>query len=95
MGAKLQISAGFVRYLCKNYVPSLSLKPAKHLSTCLSLIAPLKSMTQLTWQQDTDQGFTLMDALCLIIKNNFYLGAQKSICSGLLFTGFFHECPLD
>lgn len=45
---ELQMSAVFVRYLCKNNVPSLSFNPAKHLSTCLSLIAPLKSMKQLT-----------------------------------------------
>lgn len=79
MEAKLQMSAGFVSNLCKNYVSSLSLNPGKHLSTCLSLIAPLKSMTQLTRQQDTDQGFTLMDALCHTIKNNSYLDLKQHL----------------
>lgn len=78
MGVKLQMSAVFVRYPCKNNVPSLSFNPAKRLSTCLSLIAALKSMKQLTWQQDTDQGFTPKDALCLMIKNNSYLGGGKA-----------------
>lgn len=35
-------------------------------------------MKQLIRQQDTDQGFTPMDALYLMIKNNFYLGAGKA-----------------
>lgn len=74
----MQLSADFVRYLCKNSLPSLAFNSAKHLSTCLSLIAPLKSMKQLIRQQDTDQGFTPMDALHLMIKNNFYLGAGKA-----------------
>lgn len=47
MGVNLQMSADFVRYLCKTRLPALSFNTAMHLSTCLSLIAPLKSMKQL------------------------------------------------